>query len=115
MNCRWVVPFTGLLLIGCAATHDVAKMGPDTYTVSSSASPVRGGASGARSMAINAAGAYCQKIDREVMVTNVAGQTTNVHGAGSVDVTFRCLVPGDPQLKRPVYERSPDVIIQNRS
>ncbi len=112
---RVIGPVAGLsLLAGCAATHDVAQMGPDTYTVSASASPARGGASGARSMAITAAGQHCQKLGREVMVTNVSGQTTNIHGAGSVDVTFRCLAPGDPALQRPVYQRPPDVVIQNR-
>lgn len=114
MNFRCVLSCACLLLGGCAATHDVAKMGPDTYTVSSSASPVRGGPSGARSMAITAAGAYCEKMGREVLVTNVAGRTTNVHGAGSVDVTFRCLTSGDPQLQRPIYQPAPDIVIQNR-
>lgn len=102
------------LIGGCAVAHDVAKLGPDTYTVSANAAPARGGASGARSLAVNAAGAYCERMSREVLVTNISGQTTNVYGAGSVDVTFRCLQPGDPQLQRPTHEKAPDVIVQNR-
>jgi hypothetical protein len=101
-------------LSACAATYDVAKLGPDTYTVSSAASPARGGASGARSLALARAAEYCQQMAREVMVINMAGQTTNIHGAGSADVSFRCLTANDPQLVRPSYERSPDVIVQHR-
>lgn len=101
-------------MTGCAMTYDVAKLGPDTYTVSTAASPARGGAAGARSMAINAASDYCRKMDREVMVTNLNGHTTNLYGAGSTDVVFRCLAPGDPDLHRPDYQQPPSVIIQDQ-
>jgi hypothetical protein len=107
-----VVTLAGLS--ACAATYDVAKLGPDTYSVSSAASPVRGGTSGARSLALARASEYCQKMDREVMVINISGQTTNIHGAGSTDVNFRCLTANDPQLARPTFERSPDMVVQYR-
>jgi hypothetical protein len=101
-------------LTSCAATYDVAKMGPDTYSVSAQASPARGGASGSRSMALNKATDYCQGMGREMLVKNISGHTTNIYGAGGVDVTFQCLVAGDPELRRPDYQRPPDVVIQDR-
>lgn len=100
----------GFLLGGCAMTHEVAKLGPDTYSVSVSASAARGGSSGSRSLAVKAAGDYCTQMGREVLVTNIGGQMTSMYGAGSSDVTFRCLTAGDPRLQSPSYE-SPDATV----
>ena len=91
------------VLVACTTTHDVAKLGPDTYTVSVTARPGQ-----ERSMAVARAGGFCQEIQRDVLITEISGDPYHVHAI------FRCLVAGDPQLKRPVYERAPDVIIQNR-
>lgn len=104
--------FAAGVLSGCAISHDVAQLGPDTYSVSASAAPARGGASGARSMAIRQAGEYCASQNRRVLVTNISGQTTNGYGAGSTDVMFRCLAANDPTLGRPTYEPTPDVLVK---
>jgi len=103
-----------LAIGGCAMSSGVQKLGPDTYSVSASAAPVRGGYSEARRIALEDANKYCSHIGREIVVTNVDTATTNVHGAGSADITFRCLLPGDPQLRRPEYRRAPDTVIEDR-
>jgi len=32
----------------------------------------------------------------------------------NVDVTFRCLAAGDPELKRPNFQQAPNVVIQDQ-
>lgn len=98
------------LLTGCASTTDVMKMGPETYRVSAAASPARGGPAGAQGMALEAANKYCTKDSKEILVVN----TATFHGAGSSEVTFRCLDKGDPELQqRPDYRKTPDVLIED--
>ena len=45
-----VVGMVGFIT-GCAASSGVLKMGLDTYTISASASPARGGVAGAKATA----------------------------------------------------------------
>jgi hypothetical protein len=51
---------------------------------------------------------------KEILVTNIGTATTNVYGAGSADITFRCLSKGDPELQRPDYRKAPDTVIEDR-
>lgn len=112
-RCFAIVVATGVaVLTGCAQSSGVLQLGPDTYTVSVHAAPVRGGESGARKIALNEAGQQCQSMRREIFVTNItSGRSSHLPG-GTVEVTFRCLHPGDPGLQRPVYESVPDAVIQ---
>lgn len=96
MNNRIGLVAITLALAGCAMAHNVAQLGPDTYTVSASASSMRGGASAARGIAVERAGEYCRSLGREIMVLHISGETTNFQGGGGTDVTFRCLPKGDP-------------------
>jgi hypothetical protein len=102
-----------VILIGCAHTGGVMKMGPDTYRVTSMAAPLRGGSAGAQNLALEEANKYCTSINKEIFVTNVGHRDLNGAGAGSSDVTFRCLDKGDRDLYRPTYQSSPNVIIQD--
>src|SRR5258708_18198107 len=102
------------VLTSCAVTQKVTQLGPDTYTVGASAAPVRGGASAARSMAVEEAGNYCRSQGKQILVKNIESHTTNYAGAGSTDVTFRCLNENDPELTRPAYQPAPNVIIQDQ-
>lgn len=103
-----------LLLAACAQSSGVLKMGPDTYSASAAAAPARGGYSEARKLALSDANQYCAQMGKEILVTNIGTATTNVYGAGSADVTFRCLAKGDPELQRPEYRKSPDTVIEDR-
>ena len=103
------------VLSGCATSADVLPVGPDTYTVSAAAAPVRGGSSAARGIALSEANQYCQKLGKQILVTNISAQSINRFGAGDSDITFRCLSPNDPDLKRPVFEQSPNLVIENRT
>lgn len=106
--------FVAAFLGACAQSSGVLKMGPDTYTVSSAAAPARGGYSEARKIALAEANQYCSSQGKEILVTNVNTATINAFGAGSADITFRCLSKGDPELARPEYRQAPDTVIEDR-
>ena len=102
------------LLSACAQSSGVLKLGPDTYTVSVHAAPARGGESGARNLALTEANEHCQSQSREILVTNLnSGRSTHFPGC-TVEVTFRCLEKGDPELQRPTFRRAPDITIEDR-
>ena len=51
---------------------------------------------------------------KEILVTNIAsGRSTHLPG-GTVEVTFRCLAKGDPDLQRPTYRTVPTTVIEDR-
>ena len=101
-------------LVACASSGGVQQLGPETFTVSAAASPARGGYSTAKTMALNTANEHCTRLGKEILVSNIGIATTNIHGAGSADITFRCLATGHADLRRPEYRRAPDVVIEDR-
>src|SRR3954447_20136680 len=84
--------------VGCAQVGGVSEMESDTYRVTSIAAPVRGGSSGAQTLSLEKAGKYCADIDKEAFVINVSHREINAAGAGSSEVTFRCLDSNDRDL-----------------
>jgi hypothetical protein len=101
-------------LTGCARQPPAAlPMGPDTFRITASAHQVVGGGMpAAERSALEGALAKCSSIGRELLVTNTAmGFDRPMY---RFTATFRCLEKGDPQLVRPIYEKSPDVLIEDR-
>ena len=73
----------------------ISQLGPDTYYA-------RGTCSGPN-YGISAANYFCNKRGTNALVKNITGD----------DITFRCLSSNDPEYRRPDYEKSPNVIIQD--
>ena len=96
---------------GCSAATVTPPLpvGPDTYTVS--ARMPHGGTATAREAALSAANQQCVRLSKQLLVlkssTNVDfNENKDVVVAENkdvviVDVTFRCLATGDPELSRP--------------
>ena len=82
---------TTFLLVSCAYSSDVVKMGPNTYSVSGTAGSERGGKFGATHVAIEEASSYCQKQGKQINVTHVETATLNDIGTGSANITFQCV------------------------
>lgn len=102
-----------IALAGCATSSGVMSVGPDTYLITTAADAFRGGGSGAQQVALSEAQQHCIKLNKELLVTNM--ETSPFVGGGkSFDVTFRCLVKGDPELARPTFKKTPDVVIEDR-
>lgn len=100
------------ILAGCGSTGGVMKLGPDTYAVTASKHNFAGGAPSAQSNALEMANTYCERIGREVLVKNTT--TGFDRPMYTYSVTFQCLAKNDPNLTRPTYKQSPNVVIENR-
>jgi len=78
-----------LFAAGCAWQSEAMKIGPDLYQTSANASPARGGATGAREMAITNANKKCDSMGKQIEVTD--SQSEYAFPANAVvTVTFRC-------------------------
>jgi hypothetical protein len=86
-------------------------IGPDTYRVSSRTSS--GGTAPAREAAVSAAGQQCARLSKQLLVLSSATNIGSTPDEGVVDVTFRCLAAGDPELRRQDVQPAPDVVIEN--
>ena len=75
---------------------DMSQLGPETYFA-------RGNCSGAN-YAISAANSFCAQRGKASLIKNITGN----------DAIFRCLAPNDPEYKRPDYQKSPNIVIQNK-
>lgn len=102
-----------LLLSGCASSQwgesggslcdsQMTQLGPDTYM----SSGMYGNGCGT-DYKVRHAGIYCSRMGRQILVTNIDNSTGG-------NVIFQCLVPTDPELQRPTFQREPNIIIQQR-
>jgi hypothetical protein len=103
-------------VVGCSSSSGVSRVGPDTYTISTSASPGKGGVPAAKKIAYQEAERACDKLgDLEVFVLNEkTASPTWSDGMAHMDLDFRCLHADDPEFQRQRLESSPDVIVENR-
>jgi hypothetical protein len=60
----------------------------------------------ARQKGMSRAAEFCLKMDRRVLVDYVVRGPINKIGAGTAEVNFRCLYPGDPELQRTQFPLS---------
>jgi hypothetical protein len=97
----------GLLCIAGCAGPEIVPAGPDTYTVSS------GGGLGMtpatapqRAAAFKAANAFCAKRGLVMVPVSVDTKPGEIgRHTAEVDLVFRALRPGDPDIKRPAVEQ----------
>jgi len=64
LGVKLVLVVLTVILGGCAWQSGAQKIGEDKYQVSANASPMRGGETGARSMALSAANKQCDSADK---------------------------------------------------
>jgi len=102
------------LAAGCAYSTGILPIGPDTYTVSEHYAPARGGNSTAERVALTEANAFCEQRGRKFLPVNMSQPSSIAISPAGYSVTFRCLSPHDPDLRRPRFESSPDLVIENR-
>lgn len=112
LNLAITLVFTTILL-GCVSTSDVLEMGRDTYSVTSTADGFRA-ASAARESAFQMGTKKCASLGKRFMFMNERSGHTRMGVDTTTSVTFRCLSEDDPEYRRPLIERTPDVLIQDR-
>jgi len=102
-------------LAACANSSGVMKVGPDTFTISTSASPGKGGVPAAKRIAYEEASTACASRGLEVFaLSEKTASPSWTEGMASMELNFRCLKADDPEFKRQRLDRSPDQIIENR-
>lgn len=116
MNAKLQLTFISIVaLTGCANSSGVVKIGPDTFTISTSASPGKGGVPAAKRIAYEEAGAECSRRGLEVLtLSERSSSPTWTEGMAKTELNFRCLRADDPEFKRQRLEASPDLIIEKR-
>lgn len=84
-----------IVLSGCASTSGVFKSGPDTYTVTATASPGAGGSAKAKGSAYGEAQQECTKHKGAVeIVSEKVSAPTWTDGMHTLDLVFRCRTAG---------------------
>ena len=114
---KLVITFTAALaLTACASSSGVIKIGPDTFTISTSASPGKGGIPAAKRIAYQEAGEECvRRGGLEVFaLSEKTASPTWTEGMASMELNFRCLRSDDPEFQRQRLQSLPDRIIENR-
>ena len=105
------------VIAGCSHSSGVIKVGPETYTIATSASWGKGGIPAAKRIAYEEASDQCVKQGNLEVFTlsEKSNATTWVDGMFRFELNFRCLKAGDPEFKRQNLQSAPDSIIENRS
>ncbi len=105
------------IIAGCSHSSGVLKVGPETYTIATSASWGKGGIPAAKRIAYEEANAQCLKQGNLEVFTlsEKSNATTWVDGMFRFELNFRCLNANDPEFKRQNLQSAPDTIIENRN
>jgi len=105
-----------VLITGCAASTGILPAGPDTYTVTERFSAVRGGATEAQRVAMTESNDFCEHAGKKFFPLNMKQEASLTGGTAQTGYTvlFRCLLPDDPELKRPNFEQAPNIVIEKR-
>lgn len=113
MGIRKSAVFSFLLLTGCVSTSNVLELGRDTYSVTATADGFRDAAS-ARQSAFESGAKKCASMGKKFLLTNENVANTRMGIDTTVSIIFRCLSENDRDYSRPDYQKSPDLIIENR-
>ena len=99
-----------LPLAGCNTSTGILPAGPDSFTVTETVSPLRGGGAEAERVAMMEANEYCEQQKRVFVpdVMNPAGNLSSPYGPDGYAVTFRCLLPNDPAVAAFKLQRGPN-------
>jgi hypothetical protein len=112
---RTITALALLALAGCANSSGVLPLGPDTFTVSTSASPGKGGVPAAKRIAYGEARDSCAAQGLRVLVLSEHSASPSwTEGMARTDLSFRCLREDDPEFKRQRVETQPDQVIETR-
>ena len=104
-----------LALAACANSSGVLEIGPDTFTISTSASPGKGGIPAAKRIAYQEATAECNQRGLKVFaLSEKTSSPTWTEGMASMELNFRCLGADDVEFQRQKLQSTPDKILEIR-
>lgn len=116
MKALITIPALFALVAGCSTSSGVLKVGPDTFTISTSASPGKGGVPAAKRIAYSEARDECMRRGNlEVFaLSEKTASPTWTEGMANMELNFRCLRADDPEFQRQRLQSSPDRVIETR-
>lgn len=104
-----------ILLVACANSSGVLEIGPDTFTIATSASPGKGGIPAAKRIAYQEATDECTKRGLKVFaLSEKTSSPTWTEGMASMELNFRCLSPDDTEFQRQKLQSTPDKVLEIR-
>lgn len=81
-----------LILVGCASSSGALRSGPDTFTVTATASPGAGGSTKAKQSAYADANQECAKQGKSINVLSERATAPSwTDGMYAVDLVFKCV------------------------
>ena len=101
-------------LAGCAMpSGDPVPIGLDTYMLGKPGSFTTFAGVEVKAALYREAGAFCARQHKVLQPLAASSRDSGFAQYASAEVTFRCLSPGDPDLRRP--ESAPNVVIETRA
>jgi hypothetical protein len=99
-----------MALASCSSTSEIVPAGKDTYMIGGENSRISDPAT-VKIKLYKAANNYCKKQKKSFMPVS-SNQETMFYGAGSSELTFRCLYENDPEFTRPYVKKTPGTSIE---
>jgi hypothetical protein len=97
---KFAVLVVMIALAACTRSTGVLPAGPNTYSLTEHSAPILGGSDDAQKSALTKANAYCQGQGREMLPVANMPMDHSQYGDTGYTMTFRCLLPTDPEFKR---------------
>jgi hypothetical protein len=104
------------LLAGCLPGTGILPAGPNTYTITEkNLGGVFTGTEPAERAALLQANEYCSQQGRQFVPLIMRGTPSAPAHFPTYTVTFKCLLPGDPEIAKFKLQPTPNVVIEQRN
>ena len=104
------------LLAGCLPGTGILPAGPNTYTITEkNLGGVFGDIEPAKRAALTEANEYCAQQGRQFVPSIMEGSPGGPARPPNYTVTFKCLLPGDPEIAKFNLQPTPNVVIEQRN
>jgi hypothetical protein len=104
------------LLAGCLPGTGILPAGPNTYTITEkNLGGAFTGTEPAERAALSEASEYCAQQGRQFVPLIMGGTPGAPARFPTYTMTFKCLLPGDPEIAKFKLQPTPNVIIEQRN
>ena len=101
------------LMAGCASSP--VPMGKDTYMLTGTGAWSWSSGANLKGDLFREADAFCRSQAKQLMPISTTSNDGSFSQFAHADIQFRCLMEGDPELRRPTLEAVPNMRIENRT
>lgn len=104
---------TAMVLTAGCASPSVVPMGSDTYMIAKDGSFTTFGGAAVKGELYQQAYSFCQSKGKEMKSLKDASRDSGYGRYANAEVQFRCLSPGDPELRSPGNYSEPSMKIRS--